>query len=283
MEETTTAVDKMRKALALKMLARFRVMDDTFMRQVFKDNLPLTQHVLRIITGIDDLCLEESETQRDLKSIEGSRSGILDVYGVDTNGTQYNLEVQNGDTLDANRTRYYSATMDIDYLLPRERFAKLPEQWVIFILECDTSTNGQARRQFENRDAFTGNLLGDGTHKLIVNGAYRGDDALGSLMADFCERDPNKIRDPLLRERVQYLKQDPKGVSDMCAISEEIFNKGREVGLEQGHELGREEGAVNKLLSCVRSLMETMGWTVQEALKNLKVPEEERARYLAML
>jgi hypothetical protein len=61
----------------------------------------------------------------------------------------------------------------------------------------------------------------------------------------------------------------------MCAISEEIFNKGREVG--------REEGAVNKLLACVRSLMETMGWTAQEALKNLKVPEEERARYLAML
>jgi hypothetical protein len=57
----------------------------------------------------------------------------------------------------------------------------------------------------------------------------------------------------------------------MCAISEEIFNKGQEVG------------ALNKLLSCVRSLMETMGWSAQEALKNLKVPEEERARYLAML
>jgi hypothetical protein len=37
------------------------------------------------------------------------------------------------------------------------------------------------------------------------------------------------------------------------------------------------------MLACVRSLMETMGWTAQEALKNLKVPEEERARYLAML
>jgi predicted transposase YdaD len=69
----------------------------------------------------------------------------------------------------------------------------------------------------------------------------------------------------------------------MCAISEEIFNKGREVGLEQGHELGREEGVLSGMLSCVRSLMETMGWTAQEALKNLKVPEEERARYLAML
>ncbi len=39
---------------ALARIARFRVMDDTFMRQVFRDDAPLTQRVLRTLTGRRD-------------------------------------------------------------------------------------------------------------------------------------------------------------------------------------------------------------------------------------
>ena len=66
----------------LERLERFRVLDDTFMRQVFKDNLPLAQHVLRTLTGIDDLKLTREETQRYLKRLAGSHSVVLDVWGV---------------------------------------------------------------------------------------------------------------------------------------------------------------------------------------------------------
>lgn len=98
-------------------------------------------------------------------------------------------------------------------------------------------------------------------------------------MADFHQPDPAKIKDALLRERVQYLKDDAKGVSQMSSASEELFNWGRDEGLRQG----RDEGDQHRLLDSVRSLMETVGWSAQEALDNLKVPKAEQARYLNML
>ena len=71
------------------------------------------------------------------------------------------------------------------------------------------------------------------------------------------------------------MKRDPKRVAEMCRISEEIYNEGVQDGIEQG--------ARDKLLDNVRSLMETVGWTAQEALERLKVPAAEQKRYLSML
>lgn len=98
-------------------------------------------------------------------------------------------------------------------------------------------------------------------------------------MADFCQSDPDKIRDDLLRKRVQYLKRSDEGREHMCRISEEIYNE----GLEQGIERGIEQGARSNLIENVRSLMESVGWTAQQALDGLKVPESERPSILSML
>ena len=52
--------EKKRKAGIRKTLtvcAALRPMDDTFMRGLFKENLPLAELVLRIITGKPDLIL----------------------------------------------------------------------------------------------------------------------------------------------------------------------------------------------------------------------------------
>jgi len=48
-------------------LRRFRPIDDIFMRGLFKDNLPLAELVLRIITGKQDLVLLKCEIQADMK------------------------------------------------------------------------------------------------------------------------------------------------------------------------------------------------------------------------
>ena len=98
-------------------------------------------------------------------------------------------------------------------------------------------------------------------------------------MADFCESDPDAIRDDMVRKRGQYLKRDPEGVREMCRISEEIYNEGKLDGKLEGIE----QGARDNLLENVRSLMESVGWTAQETLEKLKVPASEQARYIAML
>lgn len=94
----------------LRRLQSFRPIDDTFMRGLFKENLPLAQLVLRIITGKPDLTLTKCETQADLKRVTGARSICLDAYATDSTGKKYDLEVQRSDNgADPHRARYHSS------------------------------------------------------------------------------------------------------------------------------------------------------------------------------
>ena len=266
----------------LERLERYRLLDDTFMRQAFRGQLPLAQHVLRTITGIGDLTLTAEETQRDLRRAAGSKSPVLDVWGTDAGGTQYDLEVQVGDGLEPRRFRYYGSAMDVDSLGAGEDYEALPERWVVVVLERDPAGPAARLRHYRMRDEERG-WLGDGAHLVYANAQWRGDDELGRLMADFCESDPNKMGDPMVRDRVQYLKRDPEGVASMCRISEEIYNEGVAVGIEQGIEQGIERGATAKLVENVRSLVKNMRISADQALDALGVPASEKARYLAML
>ena len=57
-----TAEQKRQKDL--ERLRSFRPMDDDFMRCLFKDNVPLAEMVLRIITGKPDLVITDCQTQK---------------------------------------------------------------------------------------------------------------------------------------------------------------------------------------------------------------------------
>lgn len=277
-EGCATVEDDERLARDLERLERFRVMDDTFMRQVFRGQLELAQHVLRIITGIGGLVLVREETQRDLKRVAGSKSVELDVWGTDEAGTQYDMEVQLGSGLEPLRFRYYGSAMDVEVLTSGKDYDELPERWVIVVLERDPGGPWRRLRHYRMREEG-GEALADGAHLLYANASWRGDDELGSLMADFCESDPNKIRDGMLRERVQYLKRDPEGVREMCRISEEIYNEGR----LEGRREGIEQGARERLVENVRSMVRNLRISAQQALEVLDVPESERPRIIAML
>lgn len=62
----------------LQRLRELRPIDDDFMRCLFKDNIPLAEFVLRIITDKQDLVITECETQKDMKRLAGARSICLD-------------------------------------------------------------------------------------------------------------------------------------------------------------------------------------------------------------
>ena len=101
----------------LRTIENYRPIDDDFMRALFKNDLPLAQTVLRIITGIDDLELISEETQYDAKRLQGARSLCLDVLGTDSKGRKFNLEVQRADKgATPQRARYHSSVMDVEFL-----------------------------------------------------------------------------------------------------------------------------------------------------------------------
>lgn len=177
----------------LQRLRGFRPIDDTFMRCLFRDDLPLAEYVLRIILGRDDLRLTHMETQRDLKRLLGARSLCLDVHGVDSENRQYDIEVQRADGgARPARARYHASAMDIEALDAGQEFEALPETYVIFITERDFFGSGLGLYPIERMNVALGTSFDDGAHILYVNGQYRGGDPLGRLMHDFLCSDPER-------------------------------------------------------------------------------------------
>ncbi|WP_418745982.1 hypothetical protein [Frisingicoccus sp.] len=47
----------------------------------------------------------------------------------------------------------------------------------------------------------------------------------------------------------------------------------------EGHDLGLTEGKEAERLESIKKLMETMGWTAEQAMGALQIPAEEREQY----
>lgn len=71
----------------------------------------------------------------------------------------------------------------------------------------------------------------------------------------------------LMAERTRYLKENPKGVSEMCKAMEDMRN----------------ETAERVLIQTIRNLMETMIWSAEQAMAAMKIPEADKSKYSAKL
>lgn len=260
----------------MESLRILRPIDDGFMRCMFKDNLPLVQFVLRIIMGRPELIVTSSETQKDLKRLAGSRSLELDVYAEELDSTKYDVEIERRkDRVEPHRARYHQSAMDVESLRPGEDFSMLPESYIIFLTEKDTFGKGKPFYRIERMNLDTGEPFDDGEHILYVNGAYRDDSDFGKLMHDFCCNNAKDMYLEPMAERTRYLKESQKGVEEMCKVFEDILNEGMEKGMEKGME--------STLLSNLKSLMEKLGYTVEQAMDVLNVSPEVRARLIPQL
>lgn len=219
----------------LQRLRGFRPIDDDFMRCLFKDNIPLAELVLRIITGKSDLVITDCQTQKDMKRLAGARSICLDAYGTDSTGKKYDLEIQRQDKgADPHRARYHSSVMDVENLDAGQEFSELPETYTIFIIEKDFYGRGVPVYPVERINTATSEPFDDGEHILYVNGEYRGDSDLGKLMYDFNCTNADDMNFELIAERTRYLKENPKGVNEMCKVIEDMRREEREEGRLEG-------------------------------------------------
>ena len=235
MAETLEERKKRHHQEDLQRLRGFRPKDDTFMRCLFRNNVPLAEMVLRIITGKTDLQLVSCETQADLKRVTGAKSILLDAYGTDSMGKKYDIEVQRADIgADPHRARYHSSMMDIENLDAGEDFSSLPDTYVIFITENDYFGENQPLYPIQNIITTTGKPFNDGTHIIYVNGEYRGDSDVGKLMHDFNCTQANDMIFPLMAEKTRYLKENPKGVSEVCKQMEDLRNESILEGIDIG-------------------------------------------------
>lgn len=260
----------------LQRLRGFRPIDDTFMRVLFRDNLPLAQHVLRIITGKDDLRLTKEETQKDLVRLVGARGLCLDVHGVDDQNQQYDLEVQRADTgARPERARYHAGALDVENLNQGQEFEELPTTYIIFITENDIFKAGKAIYSINRTIAETSAHFIDRQHILYVNASYKGEDDIGKLMHDFLCSDPDDMYTELMANRARYLKSDPKGVQMMCKAMDDL----REESIKRGMKRGIDQNRIES----IKTIMKKLQYTAQQAMDLLDIPAAEQPKYLAKI
>jgi len=208
-----------------------RLMDDDFMTIVFSGDNKLTEFLLRILLDRTDLTVKQSLTQKEKHNIFG-RSVRLDIFAVDTEGKLYNIEIQRADKgASEKRARYNLSMIDSHSLKKNDDFEALPETYIIFITENDIYKKGKPiykiKQIIEDNDDLD---FDDGTHKIYVNGAYNGENAIGWLMHDFRESNADKMHYAEIAERVRFHKQEDGEVSTVCKAFEEY---GREKVFEE--------------------------------------------------
>lgn len=74
---------------------------------------------------------------------------------------------------------------------------------------------------------------------LYVNSEYRDDSDIGKLMHDFNCTSADDMNFEILAEKTRDLRGNPKGVSEMCKVMEDL----RDESYAEGHAEGREEQA----------------------------------------
>ena len=89
---------------------------------------------------------------------------------------------------------------------------------------------------------------------------YCGDNPLGRLMHDFfCDR-PEDMHYKILADRMQFVKNNEKGVKTMCRIIEEYAKEEAAIAEKRGEKRGKEKEKETRLLR----VMATKKFTLKE-------------------
>ena len=164
-----------------------------------------------------------------LSEIHEQKSVRLDIYANDSEGKQYNIEVQQDDSgAVPERARLNSSLFDTRLTTSGSKYTEMPETYIIFITSNDVLDGGLPIYTIERTVQETGKLFNDKAHIVYVNGSYRGNDEVGWLMHDFNCVNYHEMHNAKIAARVRYFKEEPKGVADMCKTMQVIVDRERD-------------------------------------------------------
>ncbi len=228
----------------LEILRNLRLIDDTFMTKVFEDK-ECAELLLRVILDRDDLTVERTATQWEIKNLQG-RSTRLDIYAVDRDGKRYDIEVQRENKgAEPRRARYNGSLMDANSLRPGQELNELSETYIVFITEHDVFKAGKSVYTIERVvTELDKALFNDGLHIIYVNSEIRDETKLGQLMQDFFCTDPRKMKNEILFNRTKYFKETKEGVETMCKLMEDYGNRREARGEARGKKESSKEFAL---------------------------------------
>ena len=157
----------------------------------------------------------------------------MDCVARDDRNRRINVEIQQEkEGASPKRARYHSGLMDMNTLNPGEDFDTLPDNYVIFITKTDVLGLKKQIYHIDRRIRETGEVFGDDTYIVYVNGGMQNDTEVGRLVHDLHCRDAKDIYSKVLAQRVYELKETQEGIAVMCKEMDEIYNDGMNRGIE---------------------------------------------------
>lgn len=201
---------------AIREETRFvQLMDDDYAQIFFYENIRDTQFILRIIMNKPDLEVKSVEIQKRFYGTDASHSAIFDVYAVDSEGTQYDIEIQNDtDGASAYRAAFNSAILTVNSLMKREHHSELAkrERVVIFITLHDVLKGNLPVYTIKQKCMETGEMFDDGASIIYVNTAHKDyTTAIGKLIHDFRCNNREEFYSKELAETASHIYRDEKG------------------------------------------------------------------------
>ena len=257
----------------LDAISRLKVIDDDFMRIVFKDKECLAQFLEIILERSIEII--EWHVQYDINNILG-RSISIDVFVKDEDH-YINIEVQRDYTgAHPRRARFHGSLIDASTSFPKEEWKELPNIIIIFITEEDVLGYGLPIYHVHRTIEENNQIFDEGSEIIYVNASIQEESALGRLMHDFQCRETREMHYEFLRKRVGYFKETEGGRREMCEIWEEIKQK----GIIEGEARGEARGEMKGMVKSIQKLMIKKDYTLEEALNFFDIPEEERPIYI---
>ena len=99
-----------------------------------------------------------------------------------------------------------------------------------------------------------------------------------TFMLDFFEQEIQKAKEEAMKEAEAKIREIEK-----ARKAEEKARKQAEKQAKQAQKQGKLEGMAEAVINNIRSLMETMNITAENAMNALKIPQEKHEFYLAQL
>lgn len=233
----------------------FRPIDDVFF-EVFINDIPCCQEILRTILEDDDLIVTDIMVQHSAQNIYG-RAVRLDALCILGNGKKCNIEVQRADNDDhLRRVRFNAASIAVIDSKKGMRFEDVEDVIVVFISQFDIFKSGRTIYHVDNIVRETGECVDDGLERVFVNTEIKDNSSISELMTCFMLKEFNNSKFPAVSNRMRYIKTQKGGLNAMCDVMEKYTKEAVERGREEGRVEGREEGREEERLKNIKFMLE---------------------------
>lgn len=162
--------------------------------------------------------------------------------------------------------------IDISYLDKGRKYEELPEVYLIYMTKFELFKLGQTKYTIHRSIAGTDVVLDNGVHELYINAANDDGSTVAALMEFFTETKTREQQFPELSDRIQYLKEDRKGVTRMCEAMRQYGDERQSKGVQQGQ--------LQERMETIREALD-MKMPLENIAKLVRLPVEEVRKLIA--